>query len=166
MATAGERGELYVRGATVMDGYWNDAERTAEALVSDPLRTDAVDLSYRTGDIVEVLDDGGFHYVGRRDFQIKTRGYRVELGEIETALHSHSSVVECAVIAVPDELVTNRLIAFATVRDEMDAEGLITFCRQQLPRYMVPDEMHLRPSLPRTSTGKIDRRGLESHTAG
>ena len=98
--------------------------------------------------------------LGRRDSQVKSRGYRIELGEIETALFAHPSVTECAVIAIPDELITNRVKAFVTVRDPYSEGELVQFCADRIPRYMIPEEFERRVTLPKTSTGKIDRRAL------
>lgn len=160
LALPGEVGELYVRGATVMRGYWGDAGRTALRLVPDPFGSAFADPVYRTGDLVEVQDGGCYRYVGRRDAQIKSRGYRIELGDVEAALNLHPGVVECAVVAVADELVTNRLVAYVTVREETTDLDLARFCGQRLPRYMVPESFTLLAEMPKTSTGKIDRRSL------
>ena len=164
LAQAGEVGELFVRGATVMRGYWGDPERTARGLVPDPFGTAFSDPVYRTGDLVEVQPGGVYKYVGRKDAQIKSRGYRIELGDVEAALNLHPGVVECAVMAVPDELVTNRLVAYVTVRDETTEQELALFCGEHLPRYMVPESFTLLPELPKTSTGKVDRRQLQVST--
>jgi len=158
-ASVGERGELYVRGATVMRGYWGDPERTARSLVPDPRESSHGDPVYRTGDLAELLPDGNLRYLGRRDSQVKTRGYRVELGEIEAAINSHTAVTECAVVAVPDDVVTNRIVAYVSGRD-LSTPMLIAHCRDRLPRYMVPDNIKLLDKLPKTSTGKVDRRSL------
>jgi amino acid adenylation domain-containing protein len=160
LAQAGEFGELYVRGATVMRGYWGDPERTARNLVPDPFGSAFADPVYRTGDLVEAQTDGNYRYVGRRDSQIKSRGYRIELGDVEAALNRHLGVVECAVLAVPDEMVTNRLVAFVTVRDQATEQDLVRHCSELLPRYMVPETFTMMPELPKTSTGKVDRRSL------
>jgi acyl-coenzyme A synthetase/AMP-(fatty) acid ligase len=117
-------------------------------------------LVYRTGDLVEVLTGDSFRYIGRRDSQIKSRGYRIELGDVEAALQAHAGVIECAVVAIPDELITNRLVAYLTTRDGTTAEEVAHFCGERLPRYMVPESFKLVAELARTSTGKIDRRCL------
>jgi acyl-coenzyme A synthetase/AMP-(fatty) acid ligase len=109
---------------------------------------------------VAAQPDGCYRYIGRRDAQVKSRGYRIELGDVEAAVNQHPGVIECAVVAVPDELVTNRLIAFVTLRDNATDQELTRFCGERLPRYMVPEAFHLLKELPKTSTGKIDRRSL------
>ena len=110
----------------------------------------------------EVLPDGNLEFLGRRDHQVKTRGYRVELGEIETRLASHPAVDEAVVVAVPDDEVTNRLRAVVVRKAgaEVTSEALRQHCAETLPRYMVPEAVEFREELPRTSSGKVDRRAL------
>jgi amino acid adenylation domain-containing protein len=160
VAGVGESGLLYVRGATVMRGYWADPERTARVLGPSPRPSDGGDPAYFTGDLVEPMADGNLRFIGRRDAQIKSRGYRIELGDIEAALYGHGEVVECAAVAVPDEVFTNRIKAFVVVKGDLDASALSKFCGERLPRYMVPELWEFRPSLPKTSTGKVDRTAL------
>lgn len=156
----GDVGELYVRGPTVMQGYWGDEERTARTLLRDwDGDADGYPV-YRTGDLAHLDENGDWIFLGRRDSQIKSRGYRIELGDIEAALHLHPSVVECAVVAVPDEVVTNRIKAFVVPRGTPDEEELTRFCTARLPRYMAPELYEFRSDLPRSSTGKVDRRAL------
>jgi acyl-coenzyme A synthetase/AMP-(fatty) acid ligase len=164
-AGPGETGELHVAGPTVMAGYWNDPERTAQVLVP-AARTGSGHPSYRTGDIVRVGDDGVFHYLGRRDNQVKSRGHRIELGEIEAAILAHPKVAECALVAVPDDVVTHRLWACVVPDGGLEAADVTRQCRERLPRYMVPDHVELFEELPRTSTGKTDRQALHAVLAG
>lgn len=159
VARPGETGELYVRGATVMQGYWGDAERTAASLVPNPAAPHLTDPVYRTGDLVIEGADGNYSLVGRRDNQVKRRGYRIELGDIEAALNAHPAVRESAVSAEVRDGVTDRLVAHVAA-DGVDARELEQFCVERVPRYMVPDEVRISPSLPRTPTGKIDRFAL------
>jgi amino acid adenylation domain-containing protein len=160
LALPGEIGELFVRGATVMRGYWGDRERTDAALVPNPFGTSPHDLVYKTGDLVELDADGNHRYRGRRDAQIKSRGYRIELGEIETALDALPGVAECATVPVPDELVTNRIVAFVSLAEAATTDDLLRACRERLPTYMVPDRIEILTDLPKTSTGKVDRQQL------
>jgi amino acid adenylation domain-containing protein len=157
LAETGETGELYVRGPTVMQGYVGDREKTASRLISNPFAGVVDELVYRTGDLVQQAPDGTFRFIGRQDAQIKSRGYRIELGDIEATLHDHPAVLECAVVAIPDELITNRLEAFVTTRDPVSKADLAAFCVQRLPQYMIPESFEFMDGLPRTSTGKIDR---------
>ncbi len=155
-------GELWVRGASVMHGYWGRPERTALALQPVEIAPGIRDLAYRTGDLVRQRPDGQLEFLGRRDHQVKTRGYRVELGEIETVLQRHPAVSEVVVVAVPDEEITHRLHAVVvTKRGATLDEGTVKrHCAETLPRYMVPETIEFRGELPRTSSGKIDRRAL------
>jgi amino acid adenylation domain-containing protein len=167
----GEIGELYVRGPTVMQGYWGDEKRTDATLIRDWEGQARGYPVYRTGDLAYLDQNGDWIFLGRRDSQIKSRGYRIELGDIEATLNLHPAIVECAVVAIPDEVVTNRIKAFVVARDELDEEELSRFCGSRLPRYMLPEQYEVRSDLPRSSTGKIDRRALseqaraEAHAA-
>ena len=160
LAVSGEVGELLVAGPTVMHGYWGDAPRTAQKLVTDPLGDGDSRPWYRTGDLVVETTDGNYRFLGRRDNQIKSRGYRIELGDIETALHTHAAVGECAAVAVPDPMVTNRIQAWVVATSEVTSRDLTAHCAERLPSYMVPERFCFLDALPRTSTDKIDRREL------
>jgi amino acid adenylation domain-containing protein len=164
-AGVGEEGELYVRGPTVMQGYLGDPEKTAARLVPDPLGDIIHQPTYRTGDLVTLTASGAYRFLGRRDEQIKSRGYRIELGDIETAIYAHPAVSECAVVAVPDEIVTNRVLAYVSLSGPLDAGSLTQFCAERLPHYMVPERFEFADELPRTSTGKVDRRSLAGQAA-
>jgi len=162
----GEEGELLVRGPTVMRGYWGQQAKTREVLVTNPFRAEYDELVYRTGDLVTLEPTGDYAYVGRRDSMVKIRGYRVELGEVEAALYRHPGIREAAVLPVPDELLGSRLRAVISANGATDGAGDLTreavleHCRRWLPGYMVPDLVEFRDTLPRTSTGKVDRAGL------
>jgi acyl-coenzyme A synthetase/AMP-(fatty) acid ligase len=108
------------------------------------------------------MEDGAFRFVGRRDHQVKTRGYRVELGEVESAIHAHPAVHEACVVAVPDEKIGHSLLAYVSVTEgaTLSAIELKKHVSERLPRYMVPAEVRFEDALPRTSTGKIDRTAL------
>ncbi|MGI0085355.1 MAG: class I adenylate-forming enzyme family protein, partial [Nitrososphaerales archaeon] len=162
----GETGELYVRGPSLMQGYWGDREKTRKALVQNPFSQDSNEFVYRTGDIVTLDNDGNYLYLGRKDGMIKTRGYRVEVGEIETVLYGHDAIKEVVVSGVPDEVFGNRIRALVSVHEgtKIDKGELIAFCRQRLPHYMVPEIIEFREVLPKTSTGKIDRAGIAQMT--
>jgi len=165
IARPGEEGELYVRGPCVMNGYWGLQERTRDVLVRFPLPPPFEEqVVYRTGDIVKQDENGNFLFLGRRDHMIKSRGYRIELGEIESALYSHPNVVEAAVIAVPDEEIGNAIKAVVVTRQPngLTAAELEYHCAQRIPKYMIPGTIEFRSSLPKTSTGKIDRTSLRS----
>ncbi|MCK9417947.1 MAG: amino acid adenylation domain-containing protein [Nitrospirae bacterium] len=160
---AGEEGELYVKGATVALGHWNDEEKTREKFVQDPRSGTDQATVYKTGDIVRREQDGNYSFVGRTDHMVKSRGYRIELTEIELALRSHPAVRQAAAIAVPDELIGNKIIAYVTtVENERPAVSeLLDHCAGILPKYMLPEAIEVRESFPATSTGKVNRKELE-----
>jgi amino acid adenylation domain-containing protein len=158
----GDEGELYVRGPALMQGYWGQPDKSRQVLVRNPLQEAYDELAYRTGDLVRLDADGNYLFLGRRDGMVKTRGYRVELGEVEAALYAHPAIREAVVLPVPDELLGSRLRAVISA----DGSGALTrlevveHCRRRLPRYMVPDMVEFCEELPRTSTGKVDRARL------
>ena len=157
----GEEGELYVRGPSLMQGYWGQPAKTSEALVRNPFRSEYDEAVYRTGDLVTLDAAGNYAFVGRRDGMVKVRGYRVELGEVEATLYRHPAIREAAVLPVPDELLGNRLRVVVTADGgNLTREDVLNHCRRWLPSYMVPDLVEFREGLPKTSTGKIDRAGL------
>ena len=160
----GEEGELYVRGSGLMRGYWGDPEKTRRVLVSNPFQAAYEEPAYRTGDLVTLDDEGNWVFLGRRDGMVKTRGYRVELGEVETALYAHPAIREAVVVPVPDELLGSRLRAVISADGPgLTRDEVLDHCRQRLPAYMVPDVVEFCEALPRTSTGKVDRAGLARH---
>lgn len=155
----GEEGELLITGGSVMKGYWNLPERSAEAYY-----VDADDTKwYRTGDVVRESEEDGFIFVGRRDRMVKRRGYRVELGEIEAALYRHPAVTEAAVIAIPNEESGVLVKAFLSYGDEKPRSliEMKKFCADNLPLYMIPDRFSSQPVLPKTSTDKINYQALK-----
>jgi amino acid adenylation domain-containing protein len=155
-----ERGDLWVSGPTVMRGYLGDPEQTAQALrAPDPARPEVT--AYRTGDLVAQDEEGLWHFFGRRDNQIKSRGYRIELGEIEANLSRHPSMLECAVVPVPDFKYGNRIQAYVVTHEAVSAAKFTAYLRQFLPGYMVPWSFDRMTKLPRTSTGKIDYQVLK-----
>jgi len=158
----GEEGELYVRGSGLMRGYWGDPEKTRRALVSNPFQAAYDESAYRTGDLVTLDDEANYVFIGRRDGMVKTRGYRVELGEVETALYQHPAIREAVVLPVPDELLGSRLraVVCADGLGGLTREEVLDHCRRHLPSYMVPDVVEFCEELPRTSTGKVDRARL------
>jgi amino acid adenylation domain-containing protein len=154
----GGEGELVVAGGSVMLGYWNLPERSAEAFLEDGgIRW------YRTGDVVKENQDGELIFLGRRDRMVKRRGFRVELGEIEAALHRHPAIPEAAVIAKTGQEGEIEIHAFHTWTDSAPPSliKLKQFCSQHLPLYMTPDRFKALSELPKTSTDKIDYQRLK-----
>jgi acyl-coenzyme A synthetase/AMP-(fatty) acid ligase len=141
-------------------------ERTERGFYKRPSFGYLHDLFYHTGDLVQERPDGNLKYFGRKDRQIKTRGYRVELDEIEVALLAHESVAEAAVYPVPDGQGSNLIEAAVTGRDgvEADAAVLSNHVADRVPPYAVPAKIWIIEAFPRTSTGKIDRRALQAMT--
>jgi amino acid adenylation domain-containing protein len=157
-------GELLVRGPTLMQGYWGKPEQTQKVLVPHPLHADRLERVYRTGDLVREDELGDYHFIGRRDSQVKSRGYRIELGDVEAALYRHPDIAEAAVLAQPHEEfgATLRAVIVPRAGVELDARRLATFCAEHLPHYMIPADFELRDALPKTSSGKIDRTALRT----
>ena len=157
--SAGEEGELLIAGGSVMKGYWNLPERSAGAYYVDENGTQW----YKTGDIVRESENDGFIFVGRRDRMVKRRGYRVELGEIESALYRHPAVTEAAVIALPSEESGVLVKAFVSWTDGKPRSliEMKKFCADNLPLYMVPDRFKTLDVLPKTSTDKINYQALK-----
>lgn len=156
----GVEGELWARGSCVALGYWGDDERSAARFVPNPFQPEFKEIAYRTGDIVVLDEDGrNWRLVGRRDHMIKSRGYRIELGEIESVLYKHELVQEAAVVAIPDDLVGNRIKAFVVPAGgtALNSKELQDHCGRSLPRYMVPESIEFMADLPKTSTGKVNR---------
>lgn len=146
-ALPGEEGELLVEGPTVMLGYWG--------------RPALHQVPYPTGDIVRLLEDGNYLYVGRRDHMVKVHGYRIEIGEVEAILSRHPAILDAAV-TVAGSGMEARLIAFLVCKDSIEPALLEIkrYCAERLPRYMIVDAIRCLSALPRTRNGKIDRLAL------
>jgi pyochelin synthetase len=163
-------GELYIGGAGLAIGYLGDPEQTAQRFVDHPLSGARL---YRTGDLGRYLRDGSIEFLGREDAQVKIRGNRVELAEVEAALQSHPAVREVAVIVDGDERLNRRLVAFAAPRAGvagraeagLDAAQLASHAGQLLPPYMVPGRIEIVAALPLSENGKVDRRALRNLAA-
>ena len=110
-------GELYARGSCLAEGYWGDADKTALSFTDNPLQPNFRDRVYRTGDLVTLDENGDYLFLGRRDHMVKSRGYRIELGEIETALYGHPAVKEAAAVAIPDDIIGSRIVAFVVLTE-------------------------------------------------
>jgi fatty acid CoA ligase FadD36 len=146
-------GKLHVRGPTLFNGYLNRPEATAEAFDADGW--------YRTGDVA-VVDDGGMHrIVGRESVDlIKSGGYRIGAGEIETVLLAHPDVEEAAVVGQPDEDLGQRIVAYVVGSSDIKPEELIQFVAQQLSAHKRPREVRIVDSLPRNALGKVLKKQL------
>ncbi|MBJ6369844.1 non-ribosomal peptide synthetase, partial [Snuella sedimenti] len=154
----GVSGELCLSGKSLSSGYLNRKELTAEKFVAHPFKED--ERLYKTGDLARWLPDGNIEFIGRKDNQIKIRGYRVELGEIESALEQLDNVQQSVVIVRENEIGIKELIAYITVINEVEVDNLKSALYELLPEYMVPKIYVKLQSFPLTPNGKIDRKGL------
>jgi acyl-CoA ligase (AMP-forming) (exosortase A-associated) len=157
----GEEGELVHRGALVAMGYWNDPERTAERFKPAPGRNGALctaELAVFSGDLVKCDEEGFLYFVSRKDEMIKTSGYRVSPTEIEEVAYSTGLVGDAVALGIDDErLGQHILLAVSPANGALEPDVLLTELRQQLPLYMVPKNVVVRPELPRSPNGKFDR---------
>lgn len=161
-----EPGELVHRGSLVAMGYWNDPAKTAERFKPCPAQLEGLpmtEIAVWSGDTVVKDEDGYLYFVGRRDDMIKTSGYRVSPTEVEEVIYSSGLVGEAAVLGIPHPVLGQAIVVAATPsahRDKIDQEGLLAFCKQELPNFMVPIAFKEFKSLPRNPNGKIDRKQL------
>lgn len=166
----GEVGELVHRGPTVALGYWGDEEKTSSVYRPNPFAPKETldrDLVVYSGDLVTRDEDGYMYFVGRRDEQIKTEGYRVSPQEVEDLLCSSPDVHEAAVFGKKDPVLGHKIVAVVTLDGSKDgtAEQIKHFCVEKAPHYMVPREIHILQEMPRTSSGKMDRSTLKREYA-
>jgi acyl carrier protein len=155
-------GELYVGGCGLARGYLNHPELTAERFVPHPFAHTQGRRLYRTGDLARYRADGRIEYAGRTDNQVKVRGFRVELGEIETALNRHVGVRHCVVVAREHAPGDIRLVAYLVAEGDPcpTTAELRQHIKESLPDYMVPSAFITLDALPLTTSGKLDRRAL------
>jgi len=157
-------GELHIGGVGVARGYLNREELTREKFVPNPFCHEPGARMYRTGDLGKYRPDGQLEWLGRIDHQVKLRGFRVELGEIESILLGHPAVREAVVVVREDGPGGNRLVAYLTAKDgrSPDVSELRNLVRGKLPDYMVPSAFVALDKLPLTPNGKVDRKALPS----
>lgn len=158
----GAAGELCIAGRCVSAGYWRDQERTTRCFVPNPYGDGQYSVLYRSGDIARISTSGLLEICGRSDNQIKVRGYRIELEEVEKALESHPAIAKAAVAA--DGMVGDRRLIASMIpaRDSLSSDEIVTHLKHTLPSYMIPAAFRLVDSIPLTANGKIDRAGLMS----
>ena len=157
----GVAGELFIGGVGVARGYANDQDKTNHAFITDPFNKKAGGRMYRTGDLGRLMPDGNLEFLGRKDSQIKIRGYRVELGEIENVLNKSSLINQAVVIARPDKEGNKTLIAFIVSNtDYFDKKKIMAYLKSRLPEYMIPSVIEQLNQFPLTSNGKIDKKAL------
>jgi acyl-CoA ligase (AMP-forming) (exosortase A-associated) len=168
----GESGELVHRGALVSLGYWNDPAKTAERFRPAPGQPSGLcltEVAVWSGDTVRLDEEGYLYFVGRRDEMIKTSGYRVSPNEIEETIYASGLVGEVVALGVKHPTLAQAIVVLATPpanASRLDHAAVTTFCKREMPAYMVPQHIAARPSLPRNPNGKIDRVLLANEMAG
>jgi acyl-coenzyme A synthetase/AMP-(fatty) acid ligase len=160
----GQTGELYLAGAGVARGYLDRPDLTGERFVADPWQPDGGRM-YRTGDLVRLAADGAPVFVGRADDQVKLRGQRLELGEVEQVLRTHGSVAQCAVLLREDTPGAPHLVAYVVGEGCVPAE-LLAYAGELLAPYMVPSAVVVLAALPLSPNGKLDRTALPAPEFG
>jgi non-ribosomal peptide synthetase component F len=161
-AQGDQLGELCVRGSSLALGYWNNPERTAEVFVQNPLNPHYPELIYRTGDIVYRNERGEIMIVGRKDFQVKHLGYRIDLGEVEHAALQVGGIRNACVTYNQDK---KEIVLFFESAHELSAANIREQLSAYLPKYMLPTVLKRIDQLPRNPNGKIDRQLLAGRCA-
>jgi amino acid adenylation domain-containing protein len=160
----GEQGELVVRTATMMKGYWNNPELTQKSFYIEIPIAGVEQVYYRTGDQVQQGEKGQLLFFGRNDNQVKLRGYRIELGEVENVLNSHPKVRESVAIVLLNTETNEKELLVSILpfkNEEVMVENLKQFCKNKLPVYALPDTIQILTEFPRTASGKINRKQIE-----
>ncbi|MFL6332303.1 MAG: non-ribosomal peptide synthetase [Pyrinomonadaceae bacterium] len=158
----GVGGEMYLGGAGLARGYVNQPALTAERFVPDPFSGEPGARLYRTGDWACWRPDGVLEFQGRMDGQVKVRGFRIELSEVEAAVRRHAGVRDAAVLCKQDWSGNNYLAAYAAGGESLAASALTLFLRDTLPYYEVPDVVKVLPALPLNLNGKVDTARLRA----
>jgi len=154
-------GEIYIGGVGLSQGFLNRPDLTSERFFDDPFDTHAKGRLYKTGDLGRYNNEGEVEYFGRNDFQIKIRGYRLELEEIETILRTHLAIDECVVSVQKDNRNENRLVAYFTSLIRVPSnDELKDFLGKKLPDFMIPNDFILVNDIPKSFNGKVDRKSF------
>jgi natural product biosynthesis luciferase-like monooxygenase protein len=159
---AGLTGELHIAGTSLALGYLNHPDLTAQRFIPNQFGAKPGERMYKTGDLTRYLEDGSLAFLGRIDQQVKLRGFRIELEEIEAALNEHEDVREAVVTLREDSPGDKRLVAYLVPAPggRQSDDRLEAFLRQKLPDYMIPSNFVILDRLPQTSNGKVDRKRL------
>jgi acyl-CoA ligase (AMP-forming) (exosortase A-associated) len=160
-----EPGELVHRGSLVALGYWNDPQKTAERFRPCPGQLHELpiaEMAVWSGDTVSMDEEGYLYFVGRKDDMIKTSGYRVSPTEVEEIIYATGLVGEAVVVGIEHPVLGQAIVAIVTKSQyqAFDRDALLAACREKLPNFMVPVQVHVQDSLPRNPNGKIDRKRL------
>lgn len=153
-------GEIYVRTPYRTLGYYLQPELTNKVFIPNPFSNNPDDIVYKTGDLGRILEDGNFECLGRRDGQVKIRGVRIELGEIENQLRLHSLINDVVVVDRDDANGNKYLCAYVVLKEEVESGKLRDFLLTSLPESMIPSVFVVMETLPRTISGKVDKRSL------
>ena len=159
LAGIGEVGEILIRSPYLSLGYWGDAAKTRDSFVVNPFTRVPDDICYKTGDLGTYLPDGSVMFLGRGDSQVKIRGHRIELTEIEGAISRHPRIKQCVVLAANDRSSV-RLVAYCVSTQPVSSVQLREHVSKALPDYMVPALFVFLDAIPLTPNGKIDKRAL------
>lgn len=152
----GEQGEICIRGTSLTLGYYNDFEKTGEVFVQNPLNKMYPELIYRTGDIGRINERGELVFVSRKDYQIKHMGHRIELGEIEMVMNQMEGIQSASCIFDDDK---KKIILYYV--GNVSKADVVNYCRDKLPRYMIPNFVEKLDFMPLTPNGKINRLALK-----
>jgi D-alanine--poly(phosphoribitol) ligase subunit 1 len=152
--------ELFLRGPQVGLGYYRDPNRSARVFIQNPKHQDFADVGYLTGDLVAKDAQNRLHFKGRKDFQIKHMGYRIELEEVEAGLNSLRGVRESAAVYLQKGTLAGEIVAFVAADSSCSADSISSDLASVLPIYMRPKRIERRELLPKNANGKIDRQAL------
>lgn len=147
----GEVGELLIKGSFLANGYYNNPEKTNEAFIQNPLNNSYPEMVYKTGDLVKIDEHGIYHYIARKDYQIKHMGYRIELEEIENRLYTIDGIISCVCTYFGDRIVLY-------YEGNLDETKLYELASSKLPNYMLPNKIYKIKKIQHNMNGKIDRK--------
>jgi amino acid adenylation domain-containing protein len=157
----GVKGELYVHSIGMSQGYWKNPELTASQFIPNPFSQEDDEKLYRTGDLVRFLEDGSLEYLGRSDFEIKVRGHRIDVRQVEAQIHKHEQITEALVTAYKTEQGLQLTLYYVVAGEQSLAHGdLRNWLMSRLPDYMVPTLFSEIEALPRLPNGKLNRMDL------
>jgi acyl-CoA ligase (AMP-forming) (exosortase A-associated) len=163
---AGETGQLVHRGTLVSQGYWNDQEATSIRFRKNPLRSKEIpipEMVVYSGDYVRIDQQGLLYFSGRKDEMIKCSGNRISPEEVEEILYGNKNIAEAVVFGMPHEVFGQTIYAVVSQKQGVDPDmkALISYCKKNMPQYMVPTEIEIWDSIPRNTNGKFDRAAIK-----
>ena len=150
----------------MMKGYWNNPDLTQNSFYKETLVAGVEQIFYRTGDQVQQDEEGRLLFFGRNDNQIKLRGYRIELGEIENIVTAHPQIQEAVALVFMNTKTDEKelfVVVIANNDEEITIVDIKQFCQKKLPVYAVPDQIRIVKEFPRTASGKINRKQIETN---